>query len=163
MSGELSAYPKPPLEPAPAFYAVFAGTGTARGVVAAIATVIASLLPHGEAALEKTGVLLLVVIGLVALLRYPGLRVPALLRYPGLISFPLYLLHQNIGYVTIRELGPLLPHSGGRILAAAIVALALAHIVHVGVEFRYRRRFEDGFLHLSSRLDKHARRLLGFS
>jgi peptidoglycan/LPS O-acetylase OafA/YrhL len=146
-----------------AFYSVFTGLRSLRVVVAAIVTVIASFVLYGDAAIEKTFVLVLVTSGFAALLRYPDLRLPRLVRYFGLISFPLYLLHQNIGYVAIRELAWLIPDTCGRILAASLVVIALAHVVHVGVEFRYKLAFETGFLRLASILDRHARRLLGFS
>jgi peptidoglycan/LPS O-acetylase OafA/YrhL len=65
--------------------------------------------------------------------RIPLLANPVLV-YLGVVSYSLYLVHQNIGYVIIKlayEVG-LNPHAA--VLAAIAVAIALASILTFGVE-----------------------------
>jgi peptidoglycan/LPS O-acetylase OafA/YrhL len=62
---------------------------------------------------------------------------PAILL--GALTYPLYLVHQNIGYVVINGIDPVL----GRwlaFLAAFAVALGLAYAIHRLVERRYNSR-----------------------
>lgn len=62
-----------------------------------------------------------------------------LLRWPplvwlGAISYPLYLLHENIGWSAIRALESLGVASDLAVVAAILLALALAALLHHGVE-----------------------------
>ena len=53
--------------------------------------------------LEAMLVLLAILPICATILLWPSLRIPAPIRFIGLISYPLYLVHQNIGYVALRE------------------------------------------------------------
>lgn len=72
------------------------------------------------------GVLSAIFIGLITKIRA---RVPSGLLWLGSISYPLYLLHQYIGFIVIWHL----PNAWGWILAVA-VSLGLAWLVHRYVE-----------------------------
>lgn len=69
-------------------------------------------------------------------LRMDWLRVPKAITFVGLVSYSLYLLHQNIGYVIIRALpfGIEL-----RIAIACFATLAFAAILYWTVERRWER------------------------
>jgi peptidoglycan/LPS O-acetylase OafA/YrhL len=56
------------------------------------------------------------------------------LAYLGLISYPLYLIHQNVGYVIIRELNGAGWNANASLLAATATALGLAAILSRYVE-----------------------------
>ena len=71
-----------------------------------------------------------------AVLRMHWLRIPRPLTYVGLISYPLYLLHQNIGYVIIRSIT--LPIEI-RILLAATIVLGMAALLNKTVEVRWQK------------------------
>lgn len=75
------------------------------------------------------------------LLNSGRLYVPKLLRYIGLVSFPLYLVHQNIGAIAIRE-SAFLHSDAARIVFAISISVALAALINFAVEFRYRSRIE---------------------
>lgn len=77
------------------------------------------------------------------MLDWKSLRVPRPVVFIGFISYPLYLLHNNIGVVVIRETAMLVPWNCGRIALAIAVSIALAALVSVAVEHRFRRRFEE--------------------
>jgi peptidoglycan/LPS O-acetylase OafA/YrhL len=70
------------------------------------------------------------------------LRVPAPLLYLGFISYPLYLLHNNIGVIVLRETAAAIPSEYARILLASAVSISLAALISVTVEHRFRRSFE---------------------
>lgn len=65
--------------------------------------------------------------------RLSVLATPVLL-WLGAISYPLYLVHQNIGYVVIHQLGLRSVSAEFAALIAAATALLLAHILHRYVE-----------------------------
>lgn len=65
--------------------------------------------------------------------RLPALRRPALV-YLGALSYPLYLTHQNIGYVVMREADAAGWSTGASLVGAIGVAAALAAALHHGVE-----------------------------
>jgi peptidoglycan/LPS O-acetylase OafA/YrhL len=75
-------------------------------------------------------------------LDWKTLRVPAPIIYTGFISYPLYLLHNNIGLVVIRETAQAIPSEYGRIALAIAVSLLLASFVSFTVEHRFRRWLE---------------------
>ena len=56
------------------------------------------------------------------------------LIFLGTISYPLYLLHQNIGYIVIRDLVRLDINTNVAILCAVTISISLASIVTWGVE-----------------------------
>jgi peptidoglycan/LPS O-acetylase OafA/YrhL len=66
-----------------------------------------------------------------------------LLLWLGAISYPLYLIHQYVGYVVIDQLAglglPLIVATGLAVLAV----IALAHILHIGVENPSQRFLRD--------------------
>lgn len=71
-------------------------------------------------------------------------RIPKVMLWLGAISYPLYLLHQNLGFAVIHALGA----TGVAAFCALLAVLALATLVHVAVEqpamhwirARWRRR-----------------------
>lgn len=71
--------------------------------------------------------------------QWTSIRPPRALLWLGSISYPLYLIHQNVGIVVIRE-ATLLP-SLLRPLLAVVVVLLLSQALHWQVEFRFQRRF----------------------
>jgi peptidoglycan/LPS O-acetylase OafA/YrhL len=64
------------------------------------------------------------------------------LVFLGTISYPLYLLHQNIGYAVIHGLRAQSVGYGWAMLAAIAVSLAGATALHYGVEVPVRERFQ---------------------
>jgi peptidoglycan/LPS O-acetylase OafA/YrhL len=56
------------------------------------------------------------------------------LRFLGLISYPLYLLHQNIGYITINLLKSYLFAEVLAVLVAILISVSLAWVTHIYVE-----------------------------
>lgn len=65
--------------------------------------------------------------------RLSALSTPVLL-WLGAVSYPLYLVHQNIGYVVIHQLGLRSVNVELAALIAAAVTLLLAHLLHQFVE-----------------------------
>lgn len=65
------------------------------------------------------------------------------ITFIGLISYPLYLLHQNIGVAIIRSLAPWIPDPLTRIILVTSTLIALAWLVSWSVEHRFRRRIEN--------------------
>ena len=104
------------------------------GMVAAVAEGVMS----GDA--TRGAVVLLLVAGFVAVTArgsFAPLRWPVL-TWLGAISFPLYLLHQNIGYVVILHTVDTLGVWVSRVLALS-ASLFLAWLVHEMVEVRLSR------------------------
>lgn len=81
------------------------------------------------------------IIGMVGV-QVRGAQIWRPITYLGLISYPLYLLHQNVGISLIRFLGPYISDSYLRIAIAAGVVLALAALVSWSVEHRFRHWLE---------------------
>lgn len=65
------------------------------------------------------------------------------ITFIGLISYPLYMLHQNIGVAIIRSLAPAIPDPLMRVALVTCIVVALAWLVSWSVEHRYRRRIEN--------------------
>ncbi len=57
-----------------------------------------------------------------------------LLLWLGAISYPLYLVHQNVGYVVIHQLGLAGVGIEIAVVAATALAVLLAHVLHRHVE-----------------------------
>jgi peptidoglycan/LPS O-acetylase OafA/YrhL len=72
-------------------------------------------------------------------LRSSWIRLPFPITYIGLISYSLYIVHQNIGYIVIRELYPIVPDVRLRIIAATIFVVLLAAALHHTVELRWSK------------------------
>lgn len=66
-----------------------------------------------------------------------GVKIPAVLRWVGLISYPLYLIHQNVGLVVIRGLAPLDPYL--RLGVATLIVLAIATLINLTIELNYKK------------------------
>lgn len=82
------------------------------------------------------------VVMLVVSLRWTGMI--ARFRWPlaGALSYPLYLLHQNIGYIIFNHLYPVInPHL--LLWATTIFVIALAYAVHTLVERRLATRMKS--------------------
>lgn len=84
------------------------------------------------------------------LLRAKQIRVPAPLLWIGLISYPLYLLHQNIGLVIIRETWPTVNLFYLRALIAFALVTAAAALINFRLEPLMRRPFERALITLGS-------------
>ncbi len=92
-------------------------------------------------------------------LDWKSLWVPAPIVFVGFISYPLYLLHDNVGLVLIRETAWAIPSKYGRITLAIAFSLLLATLVSLTVEHRFRKLLErpiegffNFFISLPSRL-----------
>lgn len=75
-------------------------------------------------------------------LNWKTLLVPRPIQYVGLISYPLYLVHSNIGAIVMRESKPFIPLDVERIALAVAVSFLLAAFIHYFIEFRFRAPFE---------------------
>ena len=71
-----------------------------------------------------------------------NLHVPKPLVFIGFISYPLYLLHNNVGLVVLRETALAIPSEYARIALACAVSLLLATLVSLTVEHRFRKLIE---------------------
>jgi len=74
--------------------------------------------------------------------RRAGLLDTRVLVFLGAISYPLYLLHQNIGYAVMHGLRARSVGYGWAMLAATAVSLAGATALHYAVEVPARERFQ---------------------
>ena len=137
-----------------AFYLRFTGNGNRLAFSLAIGSVLAVIVLHPEDYLAQLTIFRVVSLGLWAVIAYPTVAVPYWLRYLGMISFPQYPLRQYVGYVAmwlcgyvaIRQLAVVLPYVYTRIVVVAILLICIAHLVQVGAEFRFRKKFEELFL-----------------
>lgn len=78
--------------------------------------------------------------GAVLAFRVTGVRLPRAVTFIGLISYSLYLVHQFIGMVIIRELAPAIPSLWPRIAIATITVTLLAAGMFYTVELRWQKR-----------------------
>jgi peptidoglycan/LPS O-acetylase OafA/YrhL len=76
------------------------------------------------------------------MVHWRALRIPRPIVLLGFVSYPLYLIHQNVGVVLIRETAQLIPADSARILVATLVSLAVAAILSMTIEHRFRRPIE---------------------
>jgi len=99
-----------------------------------------AFLAHGAAG----GVLALAVVAVFWLIsqRRASFLDTRVLVFLGAISYPLYLLHQNIGYAVIHGLRAQSVGYGWAMLAATAVSLAGATALHYAVEKPARERFQ---------------------
>ena len=74
------------------------------------------------------------------LLQITSIRLPTWATYIGLVSYPLYLLHQNIGLIVIRELP--IDSFALRVVAAFAVVLGIAAALSRAVETRWKKPIE---------------------
>jgi peptidoglycan/LPS O-acetylase OafA/YrhL len=81
------------------------------------------------------------VIGCIIVIPLRGLTIPWSVRLIGLISYPLYLVHQFIGIIVIRELPALNPYL--RIGIASAIVILIAAIIHYALEWRFRPLFRQ--------------------
>jgi peptidoglycan/LPS O-acetylase OafA/YrhL len=78
---------------------------------------------------------------------------PPVFIYIGLISYPLYLIHQNVGLVVIRELAAYVPSPYGRVATAFLLCSGLAAWIAFVFEPKARPLVQAGLsriLHLIS-------------
>ncbi|HET8750285.1 MAG TPA: acyltransferase [Sphingomicrobium sp.] len=75
-------------------------------------------------------------IGAFVILRMSWLKVPKAITFIGLISYSMYLLHQNIGYILIRGLPFGIEF---RLAAAFLIVASLAALLYWAVERRWER------------------------
>lgn len=57
----------------------------------------------------------------------------------GAVSYPLYLIHQNIGYAIINYIASVFGSTALGIVAAMVVSITIAAVVHYSVELRLTR------------------------
>lgn len=75
------------------------------------------------------------------------------LTFAGALTYPLYLLHEEIGYAVIRAVDPRFGQPLA-LLSAVVVSLALAVLVNLLIERRYARRLRD---RLTTELKRYGR------
>ncbi len=76
------------------------------------------------------------------------IRIPKIVIWLGAISYPLYLLHQNIGYIVIRYCSMLGLSRIAGIIIAFTISILLASVVHVYVEETSRKKLRQHVMHL---------------
>ncbi|UDL88314.1 acyltransferase [Mesorhizobium sp. PAMC28654] len=86
-------------------------------------------------------ILAISIVGIVGV-QMRGFRIWRPITFVGLISYPLYLIHQNVGVATIRALQPAVNDPYLRIAIATSIVLILAAFVAWSVEHRFRRAIE---------------------
>lgn len=64
----------------------------------------------------------------------PRFKASPLFIWAGLLTYPVYLLHQNIGYILVEALAPFEMAIGFRLLVAVAVVVALAWLIVIVVE-----------------------------
>ncbi len=75
-------------------------------------------------------------------LDWKSLWIPRPIVFVGFISYPLYLVHNNIGIVLIRQTAWDIPSEYARIALAIALSLLLAAIISFTVEHRFRKAVE---------------------
>jgi peptidoglycan/LPS O-acetylase OafA/YrhL len=81
-----------------------------------------------------------IAVGALLAFRMTGVRLPRAVTFIGLISYSLYLVHQFIGMVIIRELAPAIPSLWPRIVIATATVTLLATGMFYTVELRWQKR-----------------------
>lgn len=74
-----------------------------------------------------------------AVFRMTWLRLPRAITFVGLVSYSLYLVHQNIGLSIIRALADSVPSYELRMLIATLAVFGIASAIYVTVELRWGR------------------------
>lgn len=110
-----------------------------RQLALAVGSVAAILLTFSARYAENTVVVLGIVAAGFAILRMPGLKFPRPITFIGLISYSLYIIHQNVGLTVIRELAPTIPSFTVRLFLAAIFVTLVAWAMFATVEVRWQR------------------------
>lgn len=87
---------------------------------------------------------------LLLILRSDKVRIPAPVLWIGLISYPLYLLHQNFGLVIMRETWPVINPFIPRSLIAFSIVAATAAIINFRLEPLVRLPFEHALIRLGN-------------
>lgn len=72
-----------------------------------------------------------------------SMRIPVWLRFIGLISYPLYLIHQNIGLVILRQMASVIESDALRCATTMVILVLLASLISILFEHRYRPLFES--------------------
>lgn len=82
--------------------------------------------------------------------RLRNISLPYPVVWLGVASYPLYLVHQNIGLVVIRECTGVAPSL--RVGLAVAASVALAGLLHRTVDLRYQKRLAAAFDRILSAL-----------
>lgn len=130
-----------------AYYMFHAGGrgGRPECYLSVLGVLVSALVYFPETVLYQLGALL-VVFGLFSvLMRFSYVRIPLVFRFLGLVSYPLYLVHQYVGWIAIRELSAVITDSNLRVFFVFILVLLVAYAISVAVEFRFQKSFEDFF------------------
>lgn len=102
---------------------------------------VAGLLQYLTDHYDQTGIWLIVVTGFgFCVLQLPHLRLPRPIVYLGLISYPVYIVHQYIGYI-IMNLAP--GPVGFRVALAVGNALLLGVVLHWALDTRFQKPLAD--------------------
>lgn len=85
--------------------------------------------------IPSDGVIILLIFGLFARVATTGIKIlsHSALRFLGLISYPLYLVHHNIGQALLGDLVPIMPAFLAMIVTAVLI-LMLAAAIHLAFE-----------------------------
>ena len=67
-------------------------------------------------------------------LRLKSFTLPYAVRFLGVISYPMYLLHQYIGFIVIRELNGVFGSDWAKILISFSIVVVMSYLVHRFVE-----------------------------
>lgn len=106
-----------------------------------------------ETVLYQLATLLVVLALFSVLMRFTYVKIPLFFRFLGLVSYPLYLVHQYVGWIAIRELSAVITDSNLRVFSVFILGLLVAYVISVAVEFRFRKSFEDFFYSMVNGLE----------
>lgn len=63
--------------------------------------------------------------------------------YLGILTYPLYLIHQNIGFILFNKLGPYGINKYAILLFVLTLMVVLSYAIHFSVEKRYSKKLSD--------------------